>query len=152
MGSWQVSKNFYGRGSSSFLKNFLLLRLPSSSFQPYWPWSKMCETKKNDIHTFPPLWWHVVVNHHTVTSKWCMSGLPKQNGRSVCVYFQQKKKARVREGKESRYYLKTRMITKDNERLTWTLSMSPLRQNTEETERGKDLKSVWDDVNGWNET
>ena len=29
---------------------------------------------------------------------------------------------------------------------------SHVRQNTEEKVRGKEVKSVWDDVNGWNET
>ena len=37
-----------------------------------------------------------------------------------------------------------------NERLKIYTQHVPLRQNTEEKVRGKELKVVWDDVNEWN--
>ena len=44
----------------------------------------------------------------------------------------------------------------DEHKSQWKAKMNtqyvPLRQTTEEKTQGKELKEVWDDSNGWNET
>ena len=46
-------------------------------------------------------------------------------------------------------------MSSDDQKSPWNAQMNtqyvPLRQNTEEKLRGKGLKSVWGDENGWNE-
>ena len=63
----------------------------------------------------------------------------------MCVYFQENKKRR--RPREDRCHTETMMSTKANDSLKINTHHVPLRQNTEEKIRGKELEVVWDDVN-----